>query len=263
MDKIFFLGAGRMAAAIAAGLAKSLPACEVTAYDPAAAACDAFNRAIGSQAAVTTLPSESADVVVLAVKPQYLAEAVKPLAGSLKDKLIISIVAGIPLARLAELTGAQRIVRVMPNTPALIGAGVSAYCASKSTQPNDAAIAESIFGAVGTVLAVDERLLDAVTGVSGCGPAYVFDFIMGLMDGGIRKGLPANVALKLAAETVAGAAKMAAECQIHPAELRQQVISPGGATAVGCAELERNAFRSVVAEAVCKATERAEELGKK
>ena len=253
-----------MAAAIAAGLVKNTPSCVISAYDPSTAACDAFNRAVnGSNAATAILPDEPCEIVVLAVKPQYLVEALKPFAGKLTDKLVISIVAGIPLARLAEMTGAKRIVRAMPNTPALIGAGVSAYCASQEIHPNDRAAADKLFSTVGTAIAVEERLLDAVTGLSGCGPAYVFDFIMGLMDGGIRKGLPADVALKLAAGTVAGAAKMAAECQVHPAELRQQVISPGGATAVGCAELERGAFRSVVAEAVCKATERAEELGKR
>lgn len=266
-EKIFFLGAGKMATAIAKALVKADPAnkAAVTAFDPNRAAAEHFTAETGAEAKTSGAAelAAAADIVVLAVKPQYLKAAVEPLTGVLAEKLVVSIVAGIELSQLAALTTAARLVRVMPNTPALVGEGMSCYAVSGGLSAKETASVERILGAAGKTAPVDEKLLNAVTGLSGSGPAYVFEFIMALADGGVREGLPRDLALKLAVQTVLGSAKLAAEADLHPAQLRDQVISPGGTTAAGVAELERNGFRFAVQEAVVAASRRAAELGKK
>ena len=202
------------------------------------------------------------DAVLLAVKPQFAAEALDRIAPLLKGKLLISIVAGWPLALLEKHAKTGRIVRVMPNTPALAGEGMSCFAPGKSVSAQDITWAESILKSIGRCRQVPEKLMDAVTGLSGSGPAYVFEFIMALADGGVYEGLPRDVALELAAQTVFGSAKMVLESTESPAVLRDAVISPAGTTARGVAKLDEGAFRSTVVKAVIAATERSAELGK-
>ncbi|MFA7230593.1 MAG: pyrroline-5-carboxylate reductase [Victivallaceae bacterium] len=261
---IVFLGAGRMATAIAGGLLKNgFKKSNLAAFDISPEALEQFSASTGID--ITFEDAETllkkASTIILAVKPQHLAHALEGKTGLLKDKLVISIAAGVKLATLSKLTETQRIVRVMPNTPALIGAGVSAYAASSNATGEDIQLTEKILGAIGEFCRVQENLMDAVTGVSGCGPAYVFDFIQALADGGVNAGLPRQTALKLAAQTVAGAAQMVLQTACHPSELKDQVTSPGGATAKGLAILEKGAFRGLVSEAVLAATKRSAELG--
>lgn len=263
---IMFLGAGRMASALAGGLVKSGLKEKICAYDVSGEAVKAFSKSTGVEAVVSDAPKQfasGADIIVLAVKPQYLREALAPLTGVFSGKLIVSIVAGVTLETLCVYTGAERIVRVMPNTPAQVGEGASAYAVSAGVSEDDCAAVETILGAIGYFCRVPEKLMDAVTGLSGSGPAYVFNFIQALADGGVHCGLPRDEALKLAAQTVMGAAKMVLETGEHPAVLCDAVTSPGGTTSRGLAALEDNSFRSTVAGAVIAAAERSAELGKK
>jgi pyrroline-5-carboxylate reductase len=156
----------------------------------------------------------------------------------------------------------MRVIRAMPNTPALVGMGAAAYCLGSTATRDDAATAARLLGAVGLAVEVPERLMDAVTGLSGSGPAYVYLVIEALADGGVRSGLPRADALKLAAQTVLGAASMVMETGEHPAVLKDMVTSPGGTTIAGLAELERHGLRAALIDAVTAATRRAAELGK-
>lgn len=201
-------------------------------------------------------------MLILCVKPGDVPEALRE-AGDLTGKLLISIAAGVPLRRLREWApGAPRLIRVMPNTPALIGKGAAAYAAAEGATTEDMAVTERIFGAVGVVVSVKEELLDAVTGLSGSGPAFVYTVIEALADGGVLMGLPRDVALRLAAQTVLGAAAMVLETGMHPAQLRDQVTSPGGTTIAGIEVLEAAGMRAAIIGAVRAATERSSELGK-
>ena len=266
-ERILFIGAGKMAGAIAGGLVRrdAAMARVITAFDPNPAAVETFKENTQANAVSSDVVglADKAQVILIAVKPQMINEALAPLTGKLKDKLIISIAAGITLERLYELTQSERIVRVMPNTPALVGAGISVFTDSGKLSENDAKITLEILSSIGKALPVAERMLDAVTGLSGCGPAYVFDFLIALAAGGVQQGLPYATAMELAVQTVIGSARLVAETGEHPAVLRDQVISPGGAPAVGCAVVEKNAFRGIVAQAVVEAAKRSEELGKK
>ena len=265
IGNITFIGAGRMATAIAGGLIQSgVNKNNISAYDISKEAAAQFNKTTQVQVKFELSKAvQNADVVVIAVKPQSMNEALPAISKYINDKLLISIAAGVTISKLAELSKCKRIVRVMPNTPALVGEGVSAYaCANEATE-TDATITELILGAIGSFCAVSEKQLDAVTGLSGSGPAYVFSFIQALSDGGVQAGLPRNIASKLAAQTVLGAAKMVIETGEHPAVLCDQVTSPGGTTAAGLSVLENRAFKGTVASAVTAAAKRSEELGKK
>lgn len=263
MSKVFFLGAGRMASALAGGAVRSGVLCagEINAFDPDKRAAEAFTAATGADcfADDAVKYAGAADVAVLAVKPQMLETALAGVSEALKDKLVISIVAGVTIKRLRELTGAARIIRVMPNTPALVGEGASAY-ACEGTEA-DEEVAVKLLGAVGLVIRVNESLLDAVTGLSGSGPAYVFEFIRALADGGVADGLSRESALQLAAQTVLGAAKMVLESGEHPSVLKDRVTSPGGTTSRGLEHLADRAFAGTVTQAVRAATARSRELG--
>ena len=272
--KIFFLGAGKMATALAGGMVKNgYPAAKVSAIDISAEAWESFEKTTGISSPTGNLSSNAkiaealaffgtSDVVVLAVKPQYLAEALQAYRGRLSDKLVISIVAGKNLATLAELTGAQRIIRVMPNTPAMVGCGASGFAGSDEVTAHDKEVARSILSAVGVCRELPEKLMDAVTGLSGSGPAFVFEFIQAMADGGVYAGLPRDTALQLAAQTVLGAARMVLESGLHPTVLRDQVNSPGGTTGRGLQVLDAAGFHGLVAAAVSAAAERSAELGK-
>ena len=205
------------------------------------------------------------DVILLCTKPHDVADSLREIsiAGHATPMLAISIAAGITLDALETAASANiRIIRAMPNTPALVGKGAAAYCLGSRATHQDGDCARSLLGAVGLAVEVPERLMDAVTGLSGSGPAYVYLVIEALADGGVRTGLPRADALKLAAQTVLGAAAMVLETGIHPAVLKDMVTSPGGTTIAGLAELERQGLRSALIDAVEVATRRAAELGK-
>ncbi|HWA97859.1 MAG TPA: pyrroline-5-carboxylate reductase [Pirellulales bacterium] len=262
-----FIGSGRMATALGRGFVAAglLPGSSIVASDPHAPTAVQFARATGGRivhdnAAV----AQASQVVFLAVKPQNLEPVFADLHGRLTEKhLVISIVAGVTLARLAERLGsAPRLVRVMPNTPCLVGRGASGYALGRGATADDAALVERLLGSVGRAYKLDERLLDAVTGLSGSGPAYAFVMIEALADGGVRMGLPREVAQGLAAQTILGAATMVLETGEHPAALKDQVASPGGTTIAGLAALEAGGVRSGLIAAVEAATRRAQELGK-
>ncbi len=206
---------------------------------------------------------EQSDTVILATKPADALFALREVRQYFDSKLLISLAAGINLERLQDAAGHRtRIVRAMPNTPSLIRKGATAYALGDHATPQDAQVTEQIFSAVGIVYRVKEAGLDAVTGLSGSGPAYVFTFIEALADGGVTMGLPRDIALDLAVQTVIGSGQMIRETNLHPAELREMVASPGGTTMAALETLEAKGFRYTVMSAVRAATERAQELGR-
>jgi pyrroline-5-carboxylate reductase len=266
-QRVGFLGAGAMAEALAGGLAAAgMDAQRMRAADPDPVRREHFQETLGVAACEDNAEVVAqSDVVVLAVKPQVVRPVLTDLAGrpDLLHPLWISIAAGVRLATLeAELPQGARIARAMPNTPALIRAGTTAVCGNAHATPDDLALARVLFESVGMCwVAAAEKLLDAVTGLSGSGPAYVFVFIEALGDAGERMGLPREAARALAAQTVLGAARLAVEDGRDPAQLRKQVTSPGGTTLAGLERLEARDFRAAVDEAVEAATRRAVELG--
>ena len=267
MKKIFFIGSGKMATAIAGGLVSSgtfLPA-ELGAFDPEAGAAQAFTQATGI-VVDTDSPVKGiteAETILIAVKPQVIAAALEPFKAVLKDKLIISIAAGISIERLQEITGASRIIRVMPNTPALVKMGASGYAVAPACSAADETAAHTILTSVGCAVKLKESDLDGVTALSGSGPAYVFEFIQALADGGVAEGLTRDTALMLAVQTVAGAAEMVRQTGEHPAVLKDKVTSPAGTTSRALEELSDRGFSGSVIKAVRAAAARSRELGKK
>lgn len=271
MSKIFFLGAGKMASAIAGGLVSNrlFQANELAAFDVLPAAGAAFTAATGI-ACVELDAVKQAECLLLAVKPQMLESALSAIRkldengkSVLEGKLVISIAAGVGIEKIAALTGQQRIIRVMPNTPALVGCGASAFAPGSGALPEDIELCRRILDAVGLSMQVKEADLDGVTGLSGSGPAYVFEFIQALADGGVAEGLPRDAALKLAAQTLLGAAEMVLKTGKHPNELCDAVTSPGGTTSRGLEVLASHAFHGVVMQAVRAAAARSRELGAK
>jgi len=264
--RIGFIGCGAMAQALAGGLlAAGVRADHVLGCDPSAQARARF-EALGARVPGDNDALVSAsDVVVLAVKPGVVAQALADLRDD-RDRgsgpLWISIAAGIPLARLAApLPAGARIVRAMPNTPALVRAGATGLARNEATTDADLAVARALFESVGEVWeAPEEALIDAVTGLSGSGPAYLFLLLEALCAAGEQVGLPRDAAAKLALQTTFGAAKLALESADDPAALRERVSSPGGTTLAGLAELEAGGFRQLVANAVRAATARSREL---
>ena len=257
-----FIGAGRMATAMAIGLVKSFTDVGLlTASDPSEVAREQFSRTTGcGTTASSSEGAAQADIVVLAVKPQYVGAVASEVAQLKSHQLLVSVVAGVRLQTLHALFGeTTRIVRVMPNTPALIGAGISAVVTG--AEPADVELAKTMMATVGEVVGVSESQIDAVTGVSGSGPAYVYQFIEALSDGGVRVGLPRDMATKLAAQTVLGAARMVLETGQHPGVLKDAVASPGGTTIAAIHELERGGMRAAVMNAVVAAKERSVQLG--
>ena len=261
-----FLGAGRMATALAvgwkhAGLVK-LGHCQ--AADPHAAARDSFHQTTGFWVTEDNRALlRASQVVVLAVKPQQLRGVLAALRGDLgPEKLILSIVAGATLETLAQALGHQRVVRIMPNTPCQVGASASAFSCGEAATRADADTVSRLFSSVGKVFELRESLLDAVTGLSGSGPAFVCLVIEALADGGVRAGLPRDVAQTLAAQTVLGTARMVLETGRHPGQLKDDVASPGGTTIAGLHALERAGVRGGLMDAVLAAADRARELGR-
>jgi pyrroline-5-carboxylate reductase len=266
-EKIGFLGAGQMARALAAGLVRSglLDASQILASDVSPEARDAFLASVpGAAAASDNLSvAREANVLWLAVKPQQAAAVLAEIHPAMSGKqLLISIAAGVRLATIAAaLPTGVRLIRVMPNTPCLVEQSASGYCLGPNATKADGELVGKWLSAVGRAFAVDEKLLDAVTGLSGSGPAFVYVMIEALSDGGVRMGLPRDVALALAAQTVKGAAEMVLTTGEHPAVLKDRVTSPGGTTIAGLAVLEQGGVRSGLIGAVEAATRRAIELG--
>jgi pyrroline-5-carboxylate reductase len=263
---IGFLGAGKMAAALAKGFVRAelVAPREIMAGDPHDTARKQFAGEIGAKAvAANAAVAKFADVLILATKPDQVPTALADIAGAFtKNHLLISIAAGITLAKLeAALPAGARVIRVMPNTPALVGAAASAFALGKNATAADGELAKKLMSAVGVAFQVKESLLDAVTGLSGSGPAYVYQFIEALSDGGVAAGLPRDIATRLAAQTVLGAAKMVLETGQHPGALKDQVTSPGGTTIEGLHELEKGRMRAIVMSAVRAATEKSKKLG--
>lgn len=267
--RVGFIGGGMMAEAMLGGLLKGgLPAANVMVSEPVAERrqylADKFQvQALDSNQEVF----EGSDVVVMAVKPQVLDSVLKDLqekgSAHMAKCLIVSIVAGKTLATFGRFFPNTRVARVMPNTPALVGCGASVYVLNQLCTPEDGKAVEDIMSPCGIVESVhDEKLLDAVTGLSGSGPAYVYLLIEALSDGGVRMGLPRATATRLAAQTVMGSGKMVLETGKHPGELKDAVTSPGGTTIAGVHALEAGAFRGTVMSAVEAATRRSEELGR-
>lgn len=205
----------------------------------------------------------AADIIMVCVKPQVMDAVFAEIALETGPaKLVISIAAGITIGRIeAALAPGTRVVRVMPNTPALVLAGAAGLSRGASATEKDMAISREIFGSCGRAVEVDEKLMDAVTGLSGSGPAYVFTVIEALADGGVKQGLPRVLALELAAQTLFGAAKMVLETKEHPAKLRDMVTSPGGTTIAALHEIEKGRLRATLISAVEAATKRGKELG--
>ena len=263
---IGFLGTGKMATALAKGFIRAslVAPKQVFGSDPVSAARVTFGRETGAR----ILPSnirvvEQASVLVLATKPDQTASVLVEIRDRFTRRhLLVSIAAGVPTARLeAALPAGARVIRVMPNTPALVGSSASGFTLGKAATRADGELAQRFFSAVGVAFQLKESLLDAVTGLSGSGPAYVYQFIEALSDGGVAAGLPRDVATKLASQTVLGAAKMVLETGQHPGALKDMVTSPGGTTIEGLHELEKGKLRGTVMSAVRAATEKSRKLG--
>lgn len=266
--RIGFLGAGNMAGALISGLlaSKVVGPEQIRASDSRASRLSELSTEHGIQTHTSNAELVAwANVVVLSVKPQVVPAVLTECGGAMgASHLVVSIVAGVPIRVLeARLGPGARVVRAMPNTPALARAGATAVSAGSVATTADLAVAQRLFDAVGRTVVLDEGHLDAVTGLSGSGPGYVFLFIEALADGGVKAGLPRDVALLLAAQTVYGSAKLLLETGDHPARLKDMVTSPGGTTIAGLSALEEAAVRSALITAVEKATLRSAELGKK
>lgn len=263
---IGFLGAGKMATALARGFVRAGVAKpgQILASDVSPAARAAFSKEVGAKTTSSNLEIiKSANVLVLAVKPDQVAELLHEARAAFTNRhMLISIAAGVTLAKLEAGLGADaRLIRVMPNTPALVGASATAFATGKATAAEDAQLAQKLFSSVGVAFQVKESLLDAVTGLSGSGPAYVYVAIEALADGGVAAGLPRDVATRLAAQTVLGGAKMVLETGQHPGVLKDMVASPGGTTIEGLHELEKGKLRGTLINAVRAATEKSKKLG--
>lgn len=266
MPPISFLGGGQMAEALIGGLlaAQVSEPGSIRATDPLAVRRDLLKTRFGIHVGEHNRSAvEAADIVVLVVKPQVMEALLADVGSALAGKLVVSIAAGITTAWIkARVTSPRGIVRAMPNTPALVREGVTALAYDSDLAKADVAAARALFEAVGRVVPVEERLMDAVTGLSGSGPAYVFVAIEALADGGVKMGLPRATAELLAAQTVLGAARMVLERGEHPAKLKDQVASPGGTTIAGLHQLEAGGLRSCLIAAVEAATKRSQELGR-
>lgn len=254
-----------MATALGAGFVRAslVKPSNLIASDPSTEAAAHFAHVTGGRAlASNTEVAQSAEVLFLAVKPQQMARVAAELKGKVGlETLVVSIAAGIPLAFLEPGLGEKlRLVRVMPNTPCLVGQGASAYCLGSKATATDGEVVHELLSAVGIAIAVEEKLLDAVTGLSGSGPAFVYVIIEALSDGGVRMGLPRTVATALAAQTVLGAAQMVRATGEHPGVLKDRVTSPGGTTIAGLQALEEAGLRAALMAAVEAATRRSTEM---
>ena len=263
---IAMIGGGQMALALAEGFCRAglTEAAGITIHDPHPAARERLATRLPGIRLVDSGPeaAAAARIVFLAVKPQQAAAACEAIAGSLaKDSVVVSIVAGLTTASLARMLRTDRIIRVMPNTPSLVGRGVSVVCRTPAVTAEDAGLAGELLRAVGHVHEADESLMDAVTGLSGSGPGFLALVVEALSDGGVKAGLPRPLALALAVETLSGTAALLEATGEHPAQVKDRVSSPGGTTIAGLAVLEQRGVRGALIDAVVAAAARAHELG--
>jgi pyrroline-5-carboxylate reductase len=265
--RIGFVGCGNMGEALVKGLVEAsvVKADALMAADTRADRLADLDRRYGIRIARSNVECvRECDVVLLAVKPQIMAAVLEEIAPSLsRRQLVISVAAGVSTATIRAAAGKDlRLIRVMPNTPALVLAGATAIAKGKGLEDGDLETAQEIFGAVGKVVVLDEDLMDAVTGLSGSGPAYVAVVVESLADGGVKMGLDRATAMTLATQTVLGAAKLLLETGLHPGALKDMVSSPGGTSITGIAALEEGGIRTTFITAVERATLRSRELGR-
>ncbi|XP_021744583.1 pyrroline-5-carboxylate reductase-like [Chenopodium quinoa] len=261
--KLGFIGAGKMAESIARGVVNSgvLPPSRIFTAHLGAQRREAFQSFGVSVVDHNHQVVEECDVVIFSVKPQIVKDVVLQLRPKLTEKqLLVSVVAGTKLKDLQEWAGQSRFIRVMPNTPAAVGMAASVISLGGTATEEDGELIEKLFGAIGKAWRANEKLFDAITGLSGSGPAYIFLAIEALADGGVAAGLPRELAKGLAAQTVLGAASMAVNSGKHPAQLKDDVASPGGTTIAGIHELEKGGFRGTLINAVVAAAKRGHEL---
>ncbi len=255
-----------MAEAIIGGLltAQQSKPDQLWATDPVKGRCDLLKSQFGIRVGSDNREAVTwAEVVILAVKPQSLPDVLRDIGSGLNSRLVISLLAGVTIRAISEqASGVKRIIRAMPNTPAQVREGMTALAFGVELSKEDMGVAQTVFESVGRVVSVEERLMDAVTGLSGSGPAYVFQAIEALADGGVKMGLPRATAELLAAQTVLGAAKLVLQSGEHPAKLKDRVASPGGTTIAGLHQLEQGGFRATLMGAVEAATKRSQELGR-
>ncbi len=262
--KALFVGAGKMATALATGIVNAgiFPPEDVLAVDISPDARKAFITATGIRCLDdATEVAPKMDLILLAVKPQVAEEVARALPKLKDNALIISICAGIPIERLSQWFSTGKIIRVMPNTPLMVGKGASCYALGPATDTDDASLADKILGSLGIARQVDEAQLDAVTALSGSGPAYFFEMIQGLVDAAVQQGLDESLALDLSVQTMAGAAEMLARKLGTPDELRIAVTSKKGTTEAGLNVLAEAEFRKILAKVVKAAKDRSVELG--
>lgn len=265
--RVGFIGAGRMATSMVQALLRSkmTNADRIVASDVSEEARDVLADITQIKVFAENQPViDKSEIIFLAVKPQVMAEVLLELKPMLTSKhLVVSVAAGVTLTQLAAMLGNKvRLIRVMPNTPILVGAGAAGFCLGAKATFDDAELVQRILNTLGKAVELPERLIDAVTGLSASGPAYVAVIIEALADGGVRAGLSRDVAQQLATQTVYGTAKMLLETGLHPAMLKDMVASPGGTTIAGLHAMERAGVRAGLMDAVVAAAQRAGELGK-
>lgn len=263
--KIGFIGCGNMASAMIAGILArgEVKNSDITVYDVSKEALDKISKKHGINiAGCNSEVVQSSDIIIMAIKPVYMEEAIHEISSSVgADKVIVTLAPGKTLSWLGDTFGKNiKIVRTMPNTPAMVGEGIAALCGNELVSDEELKSVKGIFESFGQAEIVPERLIDAVCGTSGSGPAFVFMFIEAMADAAVAEGLPRPQAVKFAAQTVLGSAKMVLESGRHPGELKDMVCSPGGTTIEGVATLESMGFRSAVIEAVRAAAEKSRGL---
>ena len=263
--KLAILGCGNMGRALLQGIVRAelLPADAITVTSRSAERRAALTGDFGVHATDDNRgATEAADYVMLCIKPQGTVELAEQLGGAMNDsKLLVSILAGLTTSRLEEMFGrGLPVVRAMPNIPAMVDAGATAICPGSHANGDHLTMAQAMFDAVGEVAVVNERQMDAVTGLSGSGPAYIYMVIEALTDGGVKMGLARETAIRLATQTVLGAAKLVKETELHPAILRDQVTTPGGTAIAAIHDLEDHGLRPMLISAVVTATQRSEAL---
>lgn len=266
MSKLAFLGAGNMAAAIAEGLLAggSLSKNDLSCLSGSGKTAAALASRTGIRLA-DSLPDliQDADALIIAFKPQHLSTAGTALAELTAGKLIISVLAGKKIPALHSVfPKARNIVRFMPNTPAAIGAGMTGWCPQSTPSPDDRQLIENVLNAMGRSVEIPESQMDALTAISGCGPAFLFEFVAALREAGVAAGLSPEISAVLASETVLGSARLLARKQIDPEILRNQVTSPNGVTFAGLKKMEAGDFRGLIKATVLTAKARSEELSK-
>ncbi len=265
MTSLSFIGAGNMAEAMIRGLLRGnvFAPGDVVASGPRPERMRELADAYGIRTTMNNREAASARIVVLSVKPQIFSKVLDEIADAIDpEAFVISIAAGVPVAAIqARLPGGTRVVRAMPNTPALVDAAATAIAGGEHARQSDLDDAKKIFDAIGITVVLDESLLDAVTGLSGSGPAYVFLILEALSDAGVKVGLSRRTAQLLAAQTLLGSAKLLLETNEHPGRLKDMVTSPGGTAITGLHTLEHGGVRTTLMNAVEAATRRSRELG--